>query len=169
MIKNKATTQHAFTLVEVLLTIIIVIIPILVVGIILADSHRSWNTMYNHINSDVAKDTYVAVNTFDAVVRRASGVDGVFLDDAGDWVEVYYYQDGDSAVVDRYAFFYVASGDLLIEYGQMNPKTELFTRTICENVSDCVFKQAGQSLQMILTLDDGTQTNSVVTSAIMHN
>jgi len=166
--KNKPTIRHAFTLVEVMVTLMILVIPILVVGIVLADSHRSWNTLYNNIHSDVSEDSNVSVGMFERLIRKSSS-DCVLLDEDEKWVEVHYYQDGGSVVPDRYAWFYVESGELLVEYGELNPKTSLYTRTVCENVSDCVFKQVGQSIQMILTLDDGTQTNSIVSSAIMHN
>jgi len=168
MVKDKPTIRHAFTLVEVMVTLMILVIPILVVGIVLADSHRSWNTLYNNMHSDVSEDGYVSVGMFERLIRKSSS-NAVLLDEDEKWVEVHYYQDSDSAVPDRYAYFHVSDGSLLVEYGELNPKTSLYTRTVCENVSDCVFKQVGQSIQMILTLDDGTQTNSIVSSAIMHN
>ena len=143
MIKNKHTAPPGFTITELAITTIIMIIPILVIGIILADSHRGWNTMYNRIYSDVATDSYVSVKTFDALVRRASK-DGVILDDDGDWVEVHYYQDSYSVVVDRYALFFVDGSDLIIEYGQLNPKTALNTQTVCENVSGARIKGRGR-------------------------
>ena len=166
--KNKPTIRHAFTLVEVMVTLMILVIPILVVGIVLADSHRSWNTLYNNIHSDVSEDGYVSLGMFERLIRKSSS-DGVLLDEHEKWVEVHYYQDTDSAFPDCYALFYVDDDKLLVEYGELNPKTSLYTRTVCKNVSDCDFKQVGQSIQMILTLDDGTQTNSIVSSAVMHN
>ena len=105
---------------------------------------------------------------FERLIRRSSS-DCVLLDEEQEWVEVHYRQDGGPDAPDSYALFYVDSDELLVEYGELDPKTSLYTRTVCENVSDCVFKQVGQSIQMILTLDDGTQTNSIVSSAIMHN
>jgi hypothetical protein len=71
--------------------------------------------------------------------------------------------------VDRYARFYAADGDLNFEYGQLDPRVTLDVETVCSNVSACTFKQAGQSIQMILTLDNGTQTNTVVSSAVAQN
>jgi hypothetical protein len=63
----------------------------------------------------------------------------------------------------------VADGDLNFEYGQLQPRATLGVETVCENVTLCTFKQAGQSIQMILTLDNGTQTNTIVTSAVTNN
>ena len=65
--------------------------------------------------------------------------------------------------------FYTANGNLNVEYGQLDPKETLSTETVCGNVSGCMFKQLGRSIQMILKLDNGTQTNTVVSSAVTHN
>jgi len=168
MMKNRLTVQNGFTSIELLITMIIMLIPILVVGVILADSNRGWHIMYNRINSDVVADSYVAAKAFDALVRRASK-DGVLVDDDSHWVEVNYCANSESVVADRYALFFMAEGDLVIEYGQLEPKEALSTRTVCQNVSDCVFKQVGQSIQMTLKIDNGTQANTIVSSAVMHN
>ena len=87
----------------------------------------------------------------------------------GSWIEVYYYADTSSVDVDRYARFYTTDGDLNLEYGQLEPREAIDIETLCGNVSECTFKQAGTSAQMMLTLDDGIQTKSVVTSAVAHN
>ena len=105
---------------------------------------------------------------FEAMVRRASR-EGFLLDEAGNWVEICYYANGDSPVVDRYMRFYESEGALNVEYGQLNPREISSTQTVCENVSECVFKGAGRSAQMMLTLDDGSQAVTVVCSAVMHN
>lgn len=140
----------------------------LAIGVVIVDGQTGWNHMYDRINSDVVTDSYVARRKFDSVMRSASR--GKFvLDGAGGWIEVYYYADYHSTVLDRYARFYVADGDLNLEYGQLEPRATLGVETICRNVSGCLFKQAGRSAQMILTLDNGTQTNTVVSSAVTHN
>jgi len=162
MRKKRLINQCGFTLVELIIGIVISLIVILVVGVMLADGHRAWNVMYSRTYADVVTDGYVARRKFDAVMRKASGV-SFLLGDAGDWVEVYYYQDVDSPLVDRYARFYVSDGSLNIEYGQLDAygiKTALTTQTVCGNVSGCVFRRAGKSAQMTLTLDNGTQTNT---------
>jgi len=100
---------------------------------------------------------------------RIASRDKFLLDAAGSWVEVYYYANDDSAVVDRYARFYTANGDLIVEYGQLDPKETLSVETVCGNVSGCSFGQIGRSIQMILKLDNGTQTNTVISSAVTHN
>ncbi len=170
MLKKKLTTQRGFTLISLMIATALVVIPILAIGVVLVDCQRAWQAMYNRTFSGVATDSYVARRTFDAVIRKASR-EKLLLDDAGNWVEIYYYQDANSTAIDRYVCFrfYKAYSQLIAEYGKLNPKATLATQTICGNVSKCVFKGTGRSAQMILTLDDGSRTVTVASSAVMHN
>jgi prepilin-type N-terminal cleavage/methylation domain-containing protein len=168
MIKKRPNNLRGFTLVELMITMVVMLIVGLAVGVVIVDGQSGWNFMYERINSDVVTDGYVARKQFDAVMRKASR-EKVLMDDAGGWVEVYYYATASSTVVDRYARFYVADGDLNLESGQLEPRATLGVETVCGNVTSCAFKQAGQSVQMILTLDNGTQTNTIVSSAITHS
>ena len=168
MIKKRLTASRGFTLIELVIATAIMVIVVLAIGIALVDGQRGWNIQYDRIYSDVVTDGYVARRKFDAVMRTASR-DKFLLDGAGGWVEVYYYANDTSAVVDRYARFYTANGDLNVEYGQLDPKETLSIETVCGNVSGCTFEQLGRSIQMILKLDNGTQTNTVISSAVTHN
>lgn len=168
MIKKRLTASRGATLVELIIAMAIMLIVILSIGIALVDGQRGWSIQYDRIYSDVITDGYVARRKFDAVMRTASR-DNFLLDDTGSWVEVYYYADDTSTVVDRYARFYVANGNLNVEYGQLNPTVTLTIETVCGNVSGCTFAQVGRSIQMILTLDNGTRTNTVISSAVTHN
>ncbi len=168
MIKKRLTASRGFTLIELIIAMAITIIVVLAIGVALVDGQRGWNIQYDRIYSDVVTDGYVARRKFDAVMRRASR-DKLLFDDAGGWVEVYYYANDTSTVVDRYARFYVANGNLNVEYGQLDPTATLSVETVCGNVSGCTFEQLGRSIQMILKLDNGTQTNTVISSAETHN
>ncbi len=168
MIKKRLAASRGLTLMELIIAMAIMLIVVLAIGIALVDGQRGWSIQYDRIYSDVITDGYVARRKFDAVMRTASR-EKFLLDDAGSWVEVYYYANDDSAVVDRYARFYVTNGNLNVEYGQLDPKETLSVETVCGDVSSCTFEQLGRSIQMILTLDNGTQTNTVISSAVTHN
>lgn len=173
MSRKKPTVRGGFTLIELMIGTVLAIIVALGISIILADSQRGWHTMYNRIYSDVVTDGYSARRVFDNVLRKASG-EKYFVDDAGGWIEVYYYADANSAFVDRYARFYAVAdansgGQLNVEYGKLNPTETQAIQAICENVTGCTFKATGRSAQMILTLDNGTQSATVVSSSFMHN
>ena len=168
MIKKRLAASRGFTLIELIIAMAIMLIVVLAIGIALVDGQRGWSIQYDRIYSDVVTDGYVAKKKFDAVMRSASG-ETISLGDDGSWVKVYYYANDDSTVVDRYAYFYVANGDLNVEYGLYPNKETLSVETVCGNVSGCTFAQVGRSIQMILTLDNGTQTNTVISSAVTHN
>jgi hypothetical protein len=168
MINKKLTASRGFTLIELIIATAIMFIVILAIGIALVDGQRGWSIQYDRIYSDVVTDGYVARRKFDAVMRKASR-DKFLLDPAGGRVTVYYYANDASTVVDRYALFYTANGDLNVEYGLYPNMETLSVETVCGDVSSCTFKQLGRSIQMILKLDNGTQTNTVITSAVTHN
>lgn len=159
---------HGFTLIELMITMAICTIVVLGLGVLMADSQKGWNKMYQRVYSDAVSDGYVAKIKFDSIVRKSSR--GNFLiDPMGKWVEVYYYQDLKATVPDRYARFYESGDDLNVEYGRVDPRETLSTETICSNVSDCLFLGSNGSVKMNLSLDDGQQQLTMLTSAIMHN
>jgi prepilin-type N-terminal cleavage/methylation domain-containing protein len=170
MIKKRLIASRGFTLIELLTAVAIMVIVILAIGMALVDGQRGWNYMYNRIYSDVVTDGYIARKKFDAVMRKASR-EKFLIDPAGGWVEVYYYASDASTVVDRYARFYYASdgNKLNVEYGKLDPKATDSIETVCGNVSSCTFVQLGRSIQMILKLDNGTQKNTLITSAVTNN
>lgn len=169
MSSKQLKRRGGFTLVELVLAMVLALIVISSTGIILVDSQRGWHRMYNKIYADVVTDSYVARATFDSVVRKASG-ENYLLSETGNWVEVYYYADASSTSLDRYAlFYYEYDGQLNVEYGSLDPRQTLDVQTICDNVTNCTFGGSGRSVQMVLTLDDGSQSATVVTSAVMHN
>lgn len=161
---------------ELVVTAAIMVIVILAMGTVIADSIRGWHKMYARVYADVVTDGYVARNAFDRVVRSAGRqtylvpVVGAW----GAWIEVYYYSGPSVITLDRYARFKVVDRELQIEHGEwkpgtVTPRTLQTTETVCANVSSCIFKGDGRSVQMALTLDDGTLSATVVSSAVMHN
>ena len=169
MYRNKHIRNLGFTLTELVIAAIISVIIISSVGILMVDSQKGWNKMYDRAYGDVVTSSYVVRAKFDSITRMADWEKYDIADD-GSWLEVYYYEDANSTVVDRYAkFSYDGSSELDIEYGQLDPKETLSTSNICGHVTSCVFKTQGRSVQMILTLDDGSQSATIVSSAVMHN
>ena len=168
MINKKPKAPRGFTLVELMITMVIMIIVGLAIGVVIVDGQTGWNTMYDRMNSDVVTDGYVARKKSDVVMRSASRGQSLVAGD-GSWIEVYSYASPSSTVVDRYSRFYVSEGDLNLEYGQVDPRSTLGVDTVCGNVTACTFKQVGTSTQMTLTLDNETQTNTIVSSAVTHN
>ncbi|MHC4616581.1 MAG: hypothetical protein ACYTEQ_02375 [Planctomycetota bacterium] len=168
MSRKITTTRKAVTVIELMLAIIFLGLVVLTVGMVLADSHRGWSTMYHRVYSDVVTEGHIARRVFDSTIRKASR-NHILVDSGGAWVQVRYYQDLTSVVLDRYARFYTSGNELLLEYGASDSLQPSGTRTICSNVSSCVFSRVGKSVQMVLKLDNGSETAAVVTSAVAHN
>ncbi|KPL23524.1 MAG: hypothetical protein AMJ75_05895 [Phycisphaerae bacterium SM1_79] len=168
IIKKRPGDRKGFTLIELIIASVILVIVGFAMGVVVVDGQTTWNTMYDRINSDVVTDGYVARKKFDSVVRNASRSKLILAGDSS-WLEVYYYASVSSTVVDLYALFYVSGDDLKIEYGQLSPRVKIDVETVCTNVSECTFKQAGTSVQMKLILDNGAKSQTIVTSAVAHN
>lgn len=168
MAKKRPTTSGGFTIVELVITTAVMIITGSAIGLVIIDSQRGWSLMYECMNSNVVTDGFVARRKFDSIIRKACG-ETITLDDTGDWIEVCYYASDYSTAPDRFACFYEADGYLYVEHGKLDYKVTLDVETICGNVTDCKFKRAGRSVQMILKLDNGKHKNTVVSSAVTHN
>jgi prepilin-type N-terminal cleavage/methylation domain-containing protein len=166
--RNGPRESRGFSLVELMITMAIMAIVGLAIGVVIVDGQTGWNVMYDRANSDVVTQGYVARRKLDTVIRGASRQRFVMANN-GSWIEAYTYASDASEEVDRYWRFYVADGDLLAEYGQVEPRTTLNVETVCENVSACAFSQNGKAIQMTLTLNDGDQTNTIVSSVYAHN
>jgi hypothetical protein len=168
MIQRKSTTSGGFTIVELVITKAVMLIAVSAIGLVIVDSQRGWNLMYDCVNSNVVTDGYVARKKFDSIIRKACG-ETITLDENGSWIEVCYYASDSSTTPDRFACFYEADGYLHVAHGKLDYKVTLDVETICENVSICKFTRAGRSVQMILKLDNGTHKNTIVSSAVTHN
>jgi prepilin-type N-terminal cleavage/methylation domain-containing protein len=168
MATTKKGKLKGFTLVELMISLVIMGISVSAIGAVIVDSQNGWSRLYNRVNADVVTDGYVAKKKFDAVVRKASS-ETISLDSNKNWVEVYYYSSDSATVIDSYAKFFISGDDLMIEHGTLNPKATSGYETICDNVSSCTFDQSGRSVQMFLKLDNGTQANTIITSAVTNN
>lgn len=168
MPKSRYTTRSGITLVEVIMASAVALVVFAGIAALLVDGQRGWNSMYARAYGDVVTDGYVATKFFDALMRKAEG-DAFTISPGGDSVEVCYYATDESTTADRYALVSLSGTELNVEYGQLDPRATLSAETVCSNVSSCVFKQVGRSIEMILTLDNGTQVNSAASVGYMHN
>ncbi len=174
MSQYKRQRKNGFTTVDVAIAGLILIIAMLSIGQILSESQKGWNLIYNRMYSEVVTGGHIAKRTFDSIVRKSSSK-GITIDPDSKWVEVHYYDTDGSSFLDRYAKFFVSGNLLRVERGWLNPndaanpKGTIATDTICGNVNKCIFKQSGNSVHMMLTLNTGTEKMLIGTSAILHN
>ena len=176
MKSKQFANKRAFTLIEMLQALVMSAIIILAIGVLLYDSQRGWNTMYERVYGDVTVEAYAARKAFDAVCRKAS-VNRYDLGASNEFLEVYYYQDGSTcSMPDRYARFYKAGSQLLVEHGDLqegtytpDPSIESTLVKLADNASTAKFFVSGTCVQMIAILDDGEHTATITTSAVRHN
>jgi len=168
----KIKKAKGFTLVELILTALVAVIVMAGAGLVLVDSQRGWNKMYNRVHGDVTTEAYVARRAFDKVVRKSS-VSRSLVDADGQFVEVYYFEDFNSTKPDRFANFYREGSLLMVDYGKYDWDTKTTTTestvTLSHNVKAVNFFVQGLSVQMLLTLDDERESVTMVSSAVRHN
>lgn len=166
MMKNK---KFAFTLIELMVTMVLAAIVLLAFGGVLADSQRGLSQMYSRVYSPVVVDAYVARKAFDRVVRSSStslSAQPVITENS---VKVFYYSDPNQLVPDKFAQFYVSNGTLYLDKGVKSSGTVESTQQLAENVVDVDFSVKQACLQMMLELDNGKEDLIVTSSAIRHN
>ncbi len=158
---NRMKRSGGFTLVELMVTIFTALIVIFGVGVYMVDIYRGYGRMYDRVHGQMAQDAYVAKRAFDGIVRKAASV-AVWETGA----RFYYWQEFSQENPDGCADFYMdGANNLMLAKGLISsPQTEC----LAEN-AHCKFYVTGQSVQMVLTLDNGRRSVKVVSSAIVHN
>ena len=168
MRQQTVRNRRGLSLTELAVVLALFSIVLLSMGLVLADNQRGWNQMYDRLNNGLENDGYVARKAFDATVRKSSTNREHFGDDE---VEVYYYNDPvGSTYLDRYARFYKAGTQLLVEHGQLdsngNATDIIRSITLCDNVEAVNFSKNGACIQMVLRLGNGSESLVVMTTAI---
>ena len=160
---------------ELVAVIAMVGIITLGVGVLLANSQKSWGTLFVRVYGDSAIDSFAAQKAFDTVCRKASLRKHVLSDD-GDSLELYYWDDSSTASTpENYARFYRSDDEAFVEYGQTQsgtwqPDTETDPATIqiARDVDTLKFTLEGTSIQMYLNYTD-TDIMPMVCSSVRHN
>ena len=177
---NKLKKINGFTLVELMVTIFIAAIVLLALGVVLADSHKGWWSMWERENEGIVPNAYVARKTFDGLVRQATIrrqlVDGDPYKLIGNTsVTIYYYSAPLTApALDKYATFRLAGTTLVADYGNLqpgtwNPQGTPATVVLAEDVDAVEFTVQGTAIRMELTLDTPRQTMTICTCAYRYN
>ena len=164
-----------FTMTELVTVMAIVGIITLGVGVLLANSQKNWGTLFERVYGDSAIDSFAAHKAFDTVCRKASLRKHV-LNESGDSLELYYWDDSSTASTpENYARFYQSDDEVFVEYGQnksgtWQPDTEADPATIqiARDVASLKFTFEGTSVQMYLNYTESNMM-PMVCSSVRHN
>lgn len=165
--------NRGLTLMELMVTIVIISIVVLAINVMFVDIHRGWLDSYAKVHGGAAADAAMVQTVFNRIVRKASWTKYELngLED----LTVYYYKDWQaSSELDRYARFYRSSGspdEMYVEHGELNNDVTSAQSTVklSSHVSDLKFKPTSGGIEMKLALNDGRETTTLVTTAILHN
>ena len=72
MIQIRTNALRGFTIIELMISIVVLSIIAISIGTVIVDGQNSWNSMYNRIHSNVVSDGYVARKKFDSIIRMSS-------------------------------------------------------------------------------------------------
>jgi prepilin-type N-terminal cleavage/methylation domain-containing protein len=171
--KMKYQKRRGLTLTELMVTILIVAIIVGAIGVMFVDTHRGWLDSYAKIHGGAAADAAMSQVAFDKIIRKSSR--SKYQMKGLDELTVYYYADWQtSAELDRYARFYRSADDAMefcVEHGQWDGtnQSQLSKVTLATNVMDLEFKPTSGGIEMKMALNDGRETTTLVTTAILHN
>jgi len=177
MMRRQAQTIQSggFTLTEVVVAIAMVGIVTLGVGVLLGNGQKSWGRLCGRVYGTSAVDSFASQKAFEAVCRKAS-LRKYDLSEAGDSLELYYWDDGSTASTpENYARFYQSGEDAFVRYGKMQsgmwqPDEDASATTvkIAGGVELLKFTVQGTSVQMFLSYIDNERM-PVVCSAVRRN
>ncbi|MHC4835055.1 MAG: hypothetical protein ACYTCN_03740 [Planctomycetota bacterium] len=163
-----------FTIIELIMAIAASSIIVLTIGVVMLDTQRGWMDSYAKIHGGAAADAMMTKTAFDKVIRKASR-SGYHFDEDDD-ITVYYYDNWlASTELDRYARFYRSEdtpSELYIQHGKFDGDEKegvLAEVLLASNVVDLEFKPVSGGIEMQLALDDGRETTTVVSTALLHN
>lgn len=163
-----------FTITELILAIAVSSVLVLTIGIVMIDTQRGWMDAYAKVHGGAVADAMMAKAAFDKVVRKASR--SIYQFDGLDDITVYYYDNWlTSEDLDRYARFFRSETNpeqMHIQHGTLEDSVAKEVTSdvlLAENVVDLEFKPIDGGIEMKLALDDGRETTTVISTAILHN
>ena len=171
----KTTRSYSgFSIKELILAVAIGAILVLTIGTVMLDTQRGWMDSYAKVHGGAATDAAVVKTAFDKVVRKASR--SGYSCNGTDDITVYYYDNWlKSAEPDKYARFFRSQdnpAEMYVQQGDYeggihkNVSAEVL---LASHVTDLEFMPVSGGLQIKLALDDGRETTTMVSAAILHN
>ena len=168
---TRPIVSGGFTLPELMVCTVILVIVALAVGPVIVGAQRNWEAANDSVVASLTRAGRAARIVLQRVVRRAS-LESVTIGPDADWIDLPYYDSPDSTRVDRYARLSWSDGCLNLREGLIDGHGErqmLTDAVICGNVSDCTFAQSGASIRMKLVFTEGATQMTLAAAALMNN
>ena len=169
---NKNIGHKGKTLVELMITATAAAIIIIGIGSILFHTHENYNKTFNRVHGDVTSGEYTAKRVFESVVRKSSVSEmPPVLGLNNESLEFYYYSSPAAVALDSFTRFYTNNRQLWAAHGTFDGASKQAQRVegIAWGVTEVNFSVLGANAQMVLTLDDGQRTKTLVCSATRHS
>jgi len=168
---RRLRVARGFSLVEMMACTAILLIAAVAATPAIVGAGRNWQNTYDSVPGSLVRTGREARLVFQTATRRAS-LENLTIDPDGRWIDLPYYDSPDSDRVERYARLSWADGQLTAREGRIGEygaREMLSERTVCENVSDCVFTRSAKSVQMKLTFTAGATQMTMVAAAMTNN
>ncbi len=172
MVKRK---QKGFTMIEVIASMAVMSVVILAISSVITDSNALWGRLHNSVYGVMPQDIIRTQRAFNKTCRKAT-LRVMFLSEDKETMCLYYFSDHINPPYwpDRYAMFYLDGTDLKVEHGTLqfatiNQNQELYTETLCRDVQSLQFASQGLSVQICMTVNNGSREKTFTWASVRHN
>lgn len=167
--------KSGFTMIEMMISLVIVSILVLVVGSVVSDSYGNWNDMYERVFGVQANNIVKVQRDFNATCRKAT-LRNVYLSTDKRTLIVYYFSSHINPPYwpDRYVQYYLDGTNFKVEYGELNfatltKKNSTRTDILCDNVQYLNFAVQSLSVQLCMTTNNNGSLRTFAWAAVRHN
>ena len=172
MVKRK---QKGFTMIEVIASMAVMSVVILAISSVITDSNALWGRLHNSVYGVIPQDIIRTQRAFNKTCRKAT-LRVMFLSEDKETMCLYYFSDHINPPYwpDRYAMFYLDGTDLKVEHGTLqfatiNQNQKLYTETLCRDVQSLQFASQGLSVQICMTVNNGSREKTFTWASVRHN
>jgi prepilin-type N-terminal cleavage/methylation domain-containing protein len=170
---NMKVRNTGFTLIELMITVLIVTVAAVAISGVIAGSHLQYAQMFKRVHGDVANDSYNSRLIFDRICRKAKASSAV-INSSVPSLRVDYYSNpnvnGSAYLIpDKFAIFYLGGTNLMLDTGNVGSSADTST-VIARNVTELEFSAPNiKSAQMVMTLKNNDHSITITCGSVMHN
>ncbi|MDD5459654.1 MAG: prepilin-type N-terminal cleavage/methylation domain-containing protein [Phycisphaerae bacterium] len=175
--------KKGFTLIELMITMTAMVIVLMALGLVLVDNFRNYSVMHKRMYAGPVTDAYISQQVFDKMIRQSYSKRPLAGYVSDTEITVYYYEhpedDTLSPKIDRYAYFHIEDGNLVVDYGPVTPPFDPLVPPdpitlgssdrkfiLAQDVTSVNFSVDGAAVTMVLTIDNKVNDNTKKEPAI---